>query len=327
METYDLLLKKDSGELRFKRLATNDISGIVDLFRDHDLLDDVSSMYFILIVNQSDDAPEVKMRNSFKLVGDSLEFCDILKEGDIIWHYINSLTKEIKLNVSSGSYETAVKLKETLRIVEKMSAEYDFADNSENEENSEIFFAEQVKTIIAKRFGTYQKITSNDWAGVECYWKVKKELYLIFTDESSVELIIKRFNTDIEDYETTEILGVANNFIELDNLFEIIDDLDEKNWNNETEEYYGTIKIQLNSASAIDYLVESIETGMEFEEGEYFEILDQNDGINYGEYIIDFKLVCKSGADEYLEDSIRTGMEFEEGESLEIEWNDSDEKF
>ena len=116
MKNYDLLIIETSGEVRFKRLSNNNTKGIIELFKENNLLDDIDEMYFIQITIQ-DEKDILKLKKSFKLVGDSLEFCNILAEGNILFVYKKALEEEMMNLMSKHKFEDAVELKTTSKAL------------------------------------------------------------------------------------------------------------------------------------------------------------------------------------------------------------------
>lgn len=212
MKNYDLLIIETSGEVRFKRLSNNNTKGIIELFKENNLLDDIDEMYFIQITIQ-DEKDILKLKNSFKLVGDSLEFCNILTEGNILFVYKKALEKEMKNLISKHKFEDAVELKTTSKAL----------------------------TAI---------INSED------------------SNESQLETIRMYF------------------------------------------------KIRLNNISNKKYIIQSIEDGMEFEEGEWVDISEQVD-IDDETFLFVISGEIKQGTSKYILQSIEDGMEFGVNEYIE----------
>lgn len=197
MKTYDLLLIKNSGEIRFKRLSTNDISGIVDLFKEHDLLDDVSSMYFIQITIQ-DEKDILKLKNSFKLVGDSLDFCNILTEGNILVVYKKALEKEMMDLISKQKFEDAVELKTTSKTLTAII-------NSENIASEVEDFDDDFEATALYPYG------DNNYA-IQIISKTKAKIKSNMLDENASSQIVDiYYDTHAKDY----VVNFDNNELHL----------------------------------------------------------------------------------------------------------------
>ncbi len=114
---YDLLIIDNLNQAKVKRVTNNNVAGIIELFKENYLMDNINQLYFINIINLGigEDMVKTKLNNcqKFNEITNEIEFVNIEDEG-ILPQYVKALEYYVINLVAAQQYEDAVEIKGTI---------------------------------------------------------------------------------------------------------------------------------------------------------------------------------------------------------------------